>query len=85
VDQITALDLNPVSVAQTTARFKLFGLSGDIREADAEALPLSDRQFAFARKHCQVNIHYKLMISLNEFDILRTMCYNLYGSFSKQT
>ena len=46
--QVTAVDLNPVSVKQTRARFEIFGLPGDIREADAEALPFSDRQFAFA-------------------------------------
>jgi ubiquinone/menaquinone biosynthesis C-methylase UbiE len=46
--KITALDLNPVSIEQTRARFAIFELKGDIREADAEALPFGDRQFAFA-------------------------------------
>lgn len=46
--QVTAVDLNPVSVEQTRLRFQTFGLAGDIREADAEALPFPDRQFAYA-------------------------------------
>ncbi len=46
--QTTAVDLNPVSIAQTRTRFELFGLRGDIREADAEALPFADNHFAFA-------------------------------------
>ncbi len=46
--RITAVDLNPVSVEQTRTRFEIFGLHGDIREADAEALPFANDQFAFA-------------------------------------
>jgi SAM-dependent methyltransferase len=46
--QITAVDLNPVSVAQTRRRFELFDLPGDIREADAENLPFPDAAFDFA-------------------------------------
>lgn len=46
--RVAAVDLNPVSIAQTRARFALFEQSGDIREADAEALPFPDKQFAFA-------------------------------------
>ena len=45
--QVTAIDLNPVAVAQTTQRFQAFGLEGDIREVDAESLPFPDGQFDF--------------------------------------
>lgn len=45
--QLTAIDLNPVAVAQTTQRFKAFGLQGDIREVDAESLPFPDQHFDF--------------------------------------
>ena len=45
---VTAVDLNPVSVAQTRRRFELFDLSGDIREADAERLPFAEASFDFA-------------------------------------
>lgn len=45
---VTAVDLNPVAVAQTQRRFAEFGLEGDIREADGENLPFADNSFAFA-------------------------------------
>jgi ubiquinone/menaquinone biosynthesis C-methylase UbiE len=45
---VTAVDLNPVSVVQTLRRFELFGLHGDIREADAENLPFADQTFDYA-------------------------------------
>jgi ubiquinone/menaquinone biosynthesis C-methylase UbiE len=45
---VTAVDLNPVSVAQTLRRFELFGLHGHIREADAENLPFADQTFDYA-------------------------------------
>jgi 2-polyprenyl-3-methyl-5-hydroxy-6-metoxy-1,4-benzoquinol methylase len=44
---VTAVDLNPVSIAQTRRRFELFGLDGDIREADAERLPFADHTFDY--------------------------------------
>lgn len=44
---MTAVDLNPVAVAQTRRRFELFGLSGDVREADAEALPFDGDRYQF--------------------------------------
>lgn len=45
--EMTAVDLNPVAISQTRRRFELFGLSGDIREADAENLPFEDETFDF--------------------------------------
>lgn len=45
---LTAVDLNPVAIQQTRNRFQIYGLEGDIREADSEALPLGDGQFDFA-------------------------------------
>ncbi len=45
--EITAVDLNPVSVAQTRRRFDLFELKGDIRQADAETLPFADDSFDY--------------------------------------
>jgi SAM-dependent methyltransferase len=44
---VSAVDLNPVAVAQTRTRFEIFGLSGDIREADAAALPYADASFDY--------------------------------------
>ncbi len=45
---VSAVDLNPVSVVQTQRRFGVFGLQGDVREADAENLPFQDATFDFA-------------------------------------
>jgi len=45
---VTAVDLNPTSITQTRQRFTTFGLAGDIREADAEALPFEDDSFDYA-------------------------------------
>jgi len=46
--QITAVDLNPVAVAQTTRRFEVFGLNGTIRQVDAETVPFADASFDYA-------------------------------------
>ena len=46
--ELSAVDLNPVAVRQTRLRFELFGLAGDIREADGESLPFEDASFDFA-------------------------------------
>ena len=45
---ITAVDLNPTAVASTRRRFELFGLTGDIREADAMKLPFAGGRFDYA-------------------------------------
>lgn len=44
---VTAVDLNPVAIQQTRKRFELFGLSGEIREADGENLPFEDATFDY--------------------------------------
>lgn len=44
---VTAVDLNPVAIAQTRHRFQLFGVDGDIREVDGEQLPFPDDHFDF--------------------------------------
>jgi ubiquinone/menaquinone biosynthesis C-methylase UbiE len=44
---VTAVDLNPVAVAQTRRRFELFGVAGDIREVDGENLPFDDGSFDY--------------------------------------
>jgi SAM-dependent methyltransferase len=45
--RVTAVDLTPVAVEQTRRRFSLFGLEGDIREADARRLPFPDHSFDY--------------------------------------
>lgn len=45
--RITAVDLNPVAIAQTRQRFAVHQLAGTIHEADAEALPFADASFDF--------------------------------------
>ena len=44
---VTAVDLNPVAIAQTKRRFEVFGLQGEIMEVDAEGLPFPDETFDF--------------------------------------
>jgi ubiquinone/menaquinone biosynthesis C-methylase UbiE len=45
---VTAVDLSPTSVRQTTARFALFGLPGEIRQEDGNRLSFGDRTFDYA-------------------------------------
>ncbi len=44
---VTAVDLNPVAIAQTKRRFELLGLRGDIREMDANSLQFDDASFDY--------------------------------------
>ena len=46
--RMTAVDLNPVAIAQTTRRFELFGLSGRIQREDANRLSFADGAFNYA-------------------------------------
>jgi SAM-dependent methyltransferase len=46
--QMTAVDLNPVSVQQTKRRFAIYGLEGDIRVEDANQLSLESETFDYA-------------------------------------
>lgn len=45
---VTAVDLNPTAVEQTSRRFELMELDGDIRQADGRELPFEDDTFDFA-------------------------------------
>jgi len=45
---VTAVDLNPVAVAQTRRRFEIYGLTGNILEMDAENLNFQEGSFDFA-------------------------------------
>jgi len=44
---VTAVDLTPVAVEETQRRFALYGLPGEIRTADARALPFADASFDY--------------------------------------
>jgi SAM-dependent methyltransferase len=44
---VTAVDLTPTAVDLTRRRLELAGLTADVREADAEALPFADGSFDF--------------------------------------
>jgi ubiquinone/menaquinone biosynthesis C-methylase UbiE len=44
---VTAVDLNPIAVQQTRKRFDVYGLSGNIQEADGEHLPFADNTFDY--------------------------------------
>lgn len=45
--QVTAIDLTPKAVELTKKRFELYGLEGNILEADAQELPFGDESFDF--------------------------------------
>jgi SAM-dependent methyltransferase len=45
--EVTAVDLNPVAIAQTRRRFEVFGLTGVIQEMDATALQFTDASFDY--------------------------------------
>ncbi len=45
--RVTAVDLNPVAIAQTRRRFEVFGLDGNIEEMDANALRFPDASFDY--------------------------------------
>lgn len=44
---VTAVDLNPVAIAQTKRRFDLLGLQGDIIEMDANSIQFPDSTFDY--------------------------------------
>jgi ubiquinone/menaquinone biosynthesis C-methylase UbiE len=46
--RVTAVDLNPTAVAQTSTRFELLDLEGAVRQADGRALPFADGAFDYA-------------------------------------
>lgn len=45
--KIYATDLNPVAVAQTNQRLKIFGVAGEVIQVDAEHPPFQEGQFSF--------------------------------------
>lgn len=45
--QVTAVDLNPVSIRETQRRFSLLGLNGSIRLMDGNALSLPDEHYDY--------------------------------------
>jgi SAM-dependent methyltransferase len=45
---VTAVDLNPVAVEQTSARFRLDGVPARVTQASGGALPFPDATFAYA-------------------------------------
>ena len=63
---ITAVDLNPVAVEQTTRRFEIFGLEGDIRQSDANGLPFADAAFDYAYSWGVLHHSPNLETSLSE-------------------
>lgn len=45
---VTAVDLNPFAIEMTKKRFEIFGLRGEVRREDANALPFEDGAFDYA-------------------------------------
>lgn len=86
--KLTAVDLNPVAVAQTSNRFKLYGLEGTIREMDANALAFPDNSFDYVYSWGVLHHSPNLELSVKElFRVLRprsrfgVMLYNRQSIF----
>lgn len=45
--QMTSLDLTPTAVEQTRRRLEIFGLQGEVMQADGRKLPFDDAQFDY--------------------------------------
>jgi ubiquinone/menaquinone biosynthesis C-methylase UbiE len=70
---ICAMDLNPNAVAQTAARFRLFGLDAQILEADSNAIPFRDSSFDYVYSWGVLHHSPDLDISIDElFRVLRS-------------
>ncbi len=68
---VTAVDLNPVAVAQTRARFAAFGLEGIIREADGESLPFEAGSFDYV--YSWGALHHSPAIARSVGELLRVL------------
>ena len=68
---ITAIDLNPVAVAMTKQRFKIFGLEGCIQEADGEQLPFADSSFDYV--YSWGVLHHSPNIQASVGELLRVL------------
>ncbi len=70
--KITAIDLNPISVAQTSQRFKLYGLTGLILQMDANNLSFGDQAFDYVYSWGVLHHSPDLQRSVDEaFRVLR--------------
>jgi len=64
--EVTAVDLNPVAIAQTRRRFEVFGLTGTIREMDANTLQFGDASFDYVYSWGVLHHSPNLQKSLSE-------------------
>jgi len=64
--EVTAIDLNPVAIAQTRRRFEVFGLTGSIQEMDATALQFPDASFDYVYSWGVLNHSPNLAASISE-------------------
>lgn len=63
---VTAIDLNPVSVRETLRRFSLFGLKGDIRQMDSNELDFPNDFFDYVYSWGVLHHSPNLRLSLSE-------------------
>lgn len=63
---VTAVDLNPVAIAQTRRRFELLGLKGEVRLADGNTLPFDDSAFDYVYSWGVLHHSPDLQLSLAE-------------------
>jgi ubiquinone/menaquinone biosynthesis C-methylase UbiE len=86
--QMTATDLNPVAVEQTTRRFSLFRLLGTVRQENANALSFPDGSFHYVYSWGVLHHSPNLKQSLSElFRVLKpggefgVMLYNRHSLY----
>ena len=64
---LTAVDLNPVAIAETRQRFAVFGLSGQIQQSDGRELPFDDASFDYVYSWGVLHHSPDLATSVREF------------------
>jgi SAM-dependent methyltransferase len=69
--EVTAVDLNPVSIAQTRRRFEVFGLTGVIQEMDANALRFDDASFDYV--YSWGVLHHSPNLNKSLLELLRVL------------
>lgn len=69
--QITAVDLTSTAVQQTRRRLEIFGLTGEVRQADGRKLPFNDGQFDYV--YSWGVLHHSAELSRSIDELIRVL------------